>query len=471
MRWIDGDYIAGLGWCWLFYTHCLSINHNAKNGKLVPETSSIKSQCGAIELDGSENRTGARTWDATSDLQLSRLNSLLAAVSRRPFYQQLYSEVIPHLSSLDQLIELPILEKSDLITAGLCAPGKQFDLPRGAYTRFHQTSGTKGFPMVVLDTADDWQWWLHCWDHVLDAAAVTSADVAMMAFSFGPFIGFWTANDALVKRGALVVPGGGLSSENRLRLIEEQGCTVLCCTPTYALHLISVAEEAGVSLSESSITRVIVAGEPGGSIESVRRRIEVGWGARVIDHCGASEVGAWGFGDREGKGIHVIETEFIAEVLKIDQDNPRGIPVADGTSGELVLTSLGRLGGPVIRYRTGDVVQAYRTHALDCPFLWLKGGVIGRSDDMLVIRGVNVFPSSIEAIIRETLAYAEFRMIATRVDEMDQLRIEVEGEEEAVNKLAQRFRDRLSLRIDVKGVPNGTLPRFEAKARRLVDQR
>ena len=414
------------------------------------------------------------TLGSHSDLvlhQLSKLNHLLKAVHDRPFYGERFNGRKYCFSSLDELCDLPLLTKSDLIQAGRCLPGKQFDCSKDSYVRMHQTSGTKGFPMAVLDTAEDWAWWLCCWDYVLDAAEVAAADVAMMAFSFGPFIGFWTANDALVNRGALVIPGGGLSSENRLRLIQDQGCTVLCCTPTYALHLLAVADQLGLDMSKSRVRRVIVAGEPGGSIQSVRSRIEEGWGAVVIDHCGASEVGAWGFGDSSGKGIHVIETEFIAEVLRVDENYPRGLPVAEGESGELVLTSLGRLGGPVIRYRTGDVVKAYRDHGRDCPFLWLEGGVIGRADDMLVIRGVNVFPSSVESIVRESLPYEEFRMIASRINEMDQLEIEIEAGQEDVDSLSAKLRDRLSLRVPVRSVPAGTLPRFEAKARRLVDQR
>ena len=414
------------------------------------------------------------TSSPESDLvlhQLSRLNHLLEVVSDRPFYRERLNGKKYCFSSLDELRDLPLLTKSDLIETGQCLPGRQFDRSKDHYVRMHQTSGTKGFPMIVLDTPEDWDWWLRCWDYVLDAAEVTACDIAMMAFSFGPFIGFWSANDALVNRGALVIPGGGLSSENRLRLIQDQGCTVLCCTPTYALHLLAVADQLGLDMSRSRVRRVIVAGEPGGSIRSVRSRIEEGWGAVVIDHSGASEVGAWGFGDSSGEGLHVIEPEFIAEVLRIDEKHPRGVPVAEGESGELVLTSLGRLGGPVIRYRTGDVVEAYRDHGRDCPFLWLEGGVIGRADDMLVIRGVNVFPSSIEAVIRESLPFQEFRIIASRYDEMDQLEIEVEAGEEEVRLLSAKLRDRLSLRIPVKSVLSGTLPRFEAKARRLLDKR
>lgn len=405
-------------------------------------------------------------------IQLRRLNELLAVVAQRPFYSSRLGGRIKPLRSLKDLKQLPLLMKGDLVASQPGIPGRVFDLPAQHYTRLHQTSGTKGYPMPVLDAADDWSWWLDCWDYVLDAAEVTSQDVAMMAFSFGPFIGFWTANDALVRRGTMVVPGGGMTSETRLRMIRDYGCTVVCCTPTYALHLGAVAERSEIDLAGSSVRRLIVAGEPGGSTPSVRARIESLWGATVVDHTGASEVGAWGFGSADGTGIHVIETEFIAELLRFDDANPLGIEVEDGEEAELVITGLGRYGGPAIRYRTGDIVRGYRDHSHPCSFLYLKGGVLGRSDDMLVIRGVNVFPSSIEAIIREIQPTAEFRMIATRADEMDQLAIELESESDgAVERLAELLRDRLAMRINVTRVELGSLPRFEAKAKRMVDLR
>ena len=402
--------------------------------------------------------------------QLLRLNELLAEICHRPFYKARFNNVTLPLTSLDQLSNLPLLQKSELISEDQRF-GKIFDLPRQDYVRLHQTSGTKGFPMAVADTLSDWNWWLDCWDFVLSAAKVSKDDVALMAFSFGPFIGFWTANDALIRHGAMVVPGGGMSSENRLAMIREYECTVMCCTPTYALHLVTVAEKIGFDLAASPVTRLIVAGEPGGSIPAIRNRIEQAWNARVIDHTGASELGAWGFGSSDGQGIHVIETEFIAERLKFDDAHPEGTPAADGEEAELVLTNLGRYGGPAIRYRTGDIVRGYRHHDHDCNFLWLDGGVLGRVDDMLVIRGVNIFPSSIEAIVRELEPTCEFRMIATRHDEMDQLQIEIESSEATADGLSNRLRDRLAMRVAVRCVPSGSLPRFEAKSRRLIDRR
>ena len=244
-------------------------------------SSSVRS-CDFHPLNNHSNEMNGLTRSQLSELQCKRLNALLTQARARPFYRERLQNVSLPLQSVDDLVDIPLLVKSDLVQDARCAPGLIFDLPKTQYTRLHQTSGTKGFPMAVLDTPEDWKWWLRCWDYVLDAAEVTADDIAMMAFSFGPFIGFWTANDALVQRGAMVIPGGGVSSENRIRMIHDHGCTIVCCTPTYALHLAAVAEKMGVSLTDSLVTRVIVAGEPGGSIASIRRRIEQAWGARVV---------------------------------------------------------------------------------------------------------------------------------------------------------------------------------------------
>jgi phenylacetate-CoA ligase len=403
--------------------------------------------------------------------QLDRLNGLLREVRDRPFYRDRLSGIQLPLDGLDQLRQVPLLNKSDLVPANAGEPGRIFDLAKTNYSRLHQTSGTSGFPLVVLDTANDWAWWLQCWDHVLKAAGITDQDVAMMAFSFGPFIGFWTANDALIRRGVMVVPGGGMTSEQRLQMIHDHRCSVVCCTPTYALHLASVAARNNIPLTNNDVNKIIVAGEPGGSIPVVRKRIEQAWGATVIDHSGASELGAWGFGSADGRGLHIIETEFVAELLRFDEANPEGVSVGDGQEAELVLTNLGRHGGPAIRYRTGDIVRGYRQHEHPCRFLWLDGGVIGRADDMVVVRGVNVFPSSIEAMIREIEPINEFRIIVSRRDEMDQLEIEIEADPSRANQLSELLRDRLAMRVPVSSVPPQSLPTFQAKARRMIDRR
>ncbi|MEM9368056.1 MAG: phenylacetate--CoA ligase family protein, partial [Planctomycetota bacterium] len=208
---------------------------------------------------------------------------MLTSASDHPLYRDTIQQLSLPLKSLDSITAFDFVSKSDLVPEHPQDPSRLFVLPASAYTRLHQTSGSRGFPMPVYDTPQDWDWWMHCWQHVLDAADVTSSDVAMMAFSFGPFIGFWSANDALVQRGALVVAGGGLSSLGRLQMIDRYECTVLCCTPTYALHLANVARENRLDLDAGSVERIIVAGEPGGSVASTRAAIEAAWGAKLID--------------------------------------------------------------------------------------------------------------------------------------------------------------------------------------------
>lgn len=416
-------------------------------------------------------RTAERS--ALRDHQLTRLNQLLTrTVVDHPFYRDKYRGVDLPLESLEQLARLPLLEKRELIADGVASI---CGLPRQRYVRVHQTSGTTGRPLRLLDTPADWQWWLDCWQYVLDAAEVSDDDTAFMAFSYGPFIGFWTAHESMVARGAKVIPGGGMDSSSRLRMLTDCQASVLCCTPTYALHLASVAERQGVVLDRSSVTRIIVAGEPGGSIPEVRRRIESAWGARLIDHSGATELGAWGVGTQDGRGIQVIESEFIAETLIFDESHPGGRPAPEGELAELVLTGLGRFGAPAIRYRTGDLVKAVASPDPRNRFLLLAGGVIGRADNMAVVRGVNVFPSSIEAIVRRIAGDAEYRVVLGERDSMAQLRVEIENEgvtpdanASLTARLAAAFREDLGLRIEVVEVAPATLPRFEAKAKRWI---
>jgi phenylacetate-CoA ligase len=401
--------------------------------------------------------------------QVARLNQLLAHVlgAENDFYRRKYHADALRLTELADLKRLPVLEKSE-IDAGDGSPARFHTAAPANYLRFHRTSGTKGQPMPVMDTTRDWQWWIDTWQYVLDAGRVSHRDVAMMAFSFGPFVGFWSAADALLARGTMVVPGGGLSTEARLQLIAATGATIVCCTPTYALHMAETAARAGVALSELPVRLLIVAGEPGGSIPEVRSRIESAWGARVLDHSGATELGPWGFGSSDGGGLHVIESEFVAELLVPGSDRD----AAPGELAELVITGLGRFGAPAIRYRTGDLVRGFPEHDPKCRFLWLQGGILGRADDMVVIRGVNIFPSSIEQIIREFPQLGEFRLIASKRGAMDELEVEVEATAETqLDALRHRVGERLGLRIPIRAVPPESLPRFEAKAKRLEDRR
>lgn len=399
--------------------------------------------------------------------QVGKLNRLLAeVVAEDGFYRRKYRADVLRITALEDLRRLPLLEKSE-IDRGDGSPAAFHTRPLTDYRRFHRTSGTSGHPMPVMDTANDWQWWIDTWQYVLDAGQVTSQDIAFMAFSFGPFIGFWSANDALLARDAMVVPAGGLGSLARLNLLQQTQATIVCCTPTYALHLAEVAVSEKIDLASLPVRLVIVAGEPGGSIPEVRSRIESAWGARVLDHSGATELGPWGFGSSDGKGLHVIESEFVAELLQPGTEKP----AKEGELAELVLTGLGRFGAPAIRYRTGDLVRGYRNHDPACRFLWLDGGILGRADDMVVIRGVNIFPSSIERIVRLFPRFGEFRLVATRQGAMDELEVLVEDPTGHCADLQTVLEQRLGLRIPVRPVEMHSLPRSEAKSRRLEDRR
>ncbi|MEX0979306.1 MAG: phenylacetate--CoA ligase family protein, partial [Pirellulales bacterium] len=330
--------------------------------------------------------------------QLGRLNRLLKTVlPQNRFYAEKFSHITTDaladpqgpLRSLDELAELPFTFKDELLSAagpGHLAANLTFPLAR--YTRFHQTSGTHGRPLAVLDTPDDWKWWIDCWQFVLDAAGIEPGDRVFLAFSFGPFIGFWSAFDAACARGCLVVPGGGLSTLARLELMRTIQASAILCTPSYALHMAEVGAEHHIDVGVLGVRVLVLAGEPGGSVGAIRGRIESLWQARVLDHGGASEVGPWGYGDADGKGLYINENDFIAEFLSVET----GTGAAEGELSELVLSNLARAGSPILRYRTGDLVRPSWQHGGANRFVFLPGGILSRADDMMVIRGVNIFP-------------------------------------------------------------------------------
>jgi phenylacetate-CoA ligase len=304
-------------------------------------------------------------------------------------------------------------------------------------------------------------------------AGLTACDRVFMAFSFGPFIGFWAAVEGARKIGAMMIPGGGRDSLQRLELIRDSGATVLCCTPTYALRLAEVARESGFDMKSLAVRATIHAGEPGANIPATKRCIQEAWNAKCFDHAGATEVGAHSFEcEAQPGGTHLIESEFIAEVL----DPQTGQPAPPGEGGELVITNLGRGGFPVVRYRTGDVVRM-STAPCACgrTFARFEGGILGRADDMVTVRGVNVYPGAVENIVRQFREVDEFRVTVHTVRHMDELDVEIELAEGAdpviASSLGSAIDSLLTIRPNVCLVPRGTLPRFELKARRFHVQR
>ena len=419
--------------------------------------------------------------DALTAVQGRRLSHLLAAIyDRNAFYTRKLDAAgidVERLQFPADLTTLPLTTKAELNADQEASPpwGTALTEPLERYTRYCQTSSTSGRPLRWIDTNENWQWMLECWKAVYRGARVGTGDRVFFPFSFGPFLGFWAGFEAGCQSGLHCIPGGGMSSQIRLAIIESVGATVVCCTPTYALRLAEIAahERPHRPLAESTVRVLIVAGEPGGSIPATRERIERSWGARVIDHHGLTEVGPVSFECWEAPGfLHVNEGEFIAEVL--DQATGREVP--DGEPGELVVTNLGRTASPIIRYRTGDIVMR-RLTPCPCGRTWarLEGGILGRADDMVNIRGVNVYPVGIESVVRRFAEVVEFRsIVSSPVGAMRSLRLEIEVAPQVddglalASRVAYQLREALGLTVAVNVVAGGTLPRFEMKASRFV---
>ena len=344
------------------------------------------------------------------------------------------------------------------------------------YVRLHQTSGTTGEPLRCLDTADDWVWWMTCWETIYAAAGVTRADRLFIPASFGPFIGFWGAFEGAVHRGMLAMAGGAMTSTARLGFMRDNEVTVVLTTPTYALRLAEVAGVESIDLPGMPVRALIVAGEPGGSIPATRERLERSWGAEVFDHTGMTEIGPAGFEcQAHPGGVHLNEHEWIVEVIEPDGERL----LEPGEEGELVLTNLGRWGSPLLRYRTGDRVRLTDER---CPCgRWLMrmiGGILGRADDMVHVKGNNVYPSSIEAVVRGFAEVIEYRAEVVERPTGNALIIDVEptpGSGASGESLGRRvkiaIRNRLHFSAEVRVVEPGSLPRFEGKGKRFTLRR
>jgi phenylacetate-CoA ligase len=411
--------------------------------------------------------------------QLDRLQRLIRQIGERNrFYapKLAAARLDAELGNLsDFTSRMPFTTKGELIRDQRQRPpyGTNLTYPLEHYVRYCQTSGSTGTPLRWLDTADGWEWMMESWMRVFRAAGMRAEDRVFFPFSFGPYLGFWNAFDAAVRLGCLAIPGGGMTSKARLRVLVDNAVTTVCCTPTYAIRLGEVAAGAGVDLS-GSVRRVVVAGEPGGSVLAVRRRIAGLWGgARVWDHHGMTEVGPVSYPNpRFPTVLHVIESAYLAEVV-----DPRSLaPAAPGQIGELVLTTLGRWGSPLLRYRTGDLVRLSERPAaeLGTAELALQGGILARNDDMVTVRGVNLYPSSVDQVVRSFAGVAEYRVELKSGPAMAELTVQVEPAVDCRDPAAlaadleEAFRTTFQLRVPVTVAKRGTLPRFELKAQRWV---
>ena len=410
---------------------------------------------------------------ALEQQQLAALNRLVAEIApTNRFYQRKLAAAdgLSGFASLtDFRVRMPFTTKDELTRDQREHPphGSTLTHPLKHYTRFHQTSGTAGRPIVWLDTPASWQWLLENWKIVWQKAGAQPGDAAFFAFSFGPFLGFWAAFDSTVQLGMRAIPAGGLSTSERLRFLLAQRPRFLCCTPTYALRLAEVARQESIDLSDSGVERIMVAGEPGGSVLAVRARIEQNWpGAQVVDHHGMTEVGPVSYGVPEDPTLlRLLHDSYLCEVLRPGLNEP----VAIGENGELVLTTLGRGACPLFRYRTGDLVKPVSIQGEGSSAFALEGGILGRVDDMVIVRGVNLYPSAMDEAVRTVKGVRDYQVEIDQRGTLAQVKVRFDanaGESDVAATLSKHLRATFQMRIEVEQVPAGVLPVFEMKARR-----
>jgi phenylacetate-CoA ligase len=424
---------------------------------------------------------------ALEALQLAKLRRQAEwAQTRSPWYGRVMSAAgfdPAALASIGDLARLPMLTREEWMSSQFEHPpyGEIPTIGGDGAIRVHTTSGTTGKgPLRALDSRKDWAWIAEMWAYAIWGCGVRPGDTAYIAFGYGSFIGFWGLHYSMEKIGVLNVPGGAQSTEARVRQIIDFGATVVASTPTYALRLAQEAQTLGIDLRGSSVKRVILSGEPAGSIPQTKALIEDQWGAKAYDTAGMTEIGTIMVFECEHQpgGTHIIEDHVIEEV--IDPDTLQ--PAAYGEAGERVVTSFGRGSIPLLRYRTGDLVCKVPASRCTCGrgFDIYEGGILGRVDDMKIIRGTNVYPRAIEAIVREFPEVHEFQTVITREGVRDEITLRVECQAgwppDRWSELAQTLHTRLALaheglnfRVERAGA--GELPRFELKAKRTVDRR
>ena len=387
-----------------------------------------------------------------------------------------------HVNSLDDLRRIPFMTREEWMQGQLDTPpyGPNLAATPANAIRYHMTSGTTGkTPIRVLDGAKDWEWIAEMWCYGFWGFGIRPTDIVFFAFSYGTFVGFWGAHYACEKLGCLVLPGGNMTTEARVRQIFDMKATVVCSTPTYALRLAQEARSLDLDLAAGPVKRLILSGEPAGSIPATKKLIEEQWGAKAGDTAGMTELGTIMMFECEHQpgGTHIIEDHFIEEVI----DPISGEPVGYGDDGERVVTSFGRGFIPVLRYRTRDLVRKVPFDNCSCgrSFDIYDGGIRGRVDDMKLVRGTNVYPRAVEAVVREYQQVDEFQIhLYTEQGIRDEIEVlvevgDAEGDSEhflaeLAKKLSQAHE---GLRFGVRLAEPGSLPRFELKAQRVKDER
>ncbi|MDI7260114.1 MAG: AMP-binding protein [Thermodesulfobacteriota bacterium] len=435
------------------------------------------------EVEYFDQKVETASRDEIVLLQFQKLESMLKKVyASNPFYQKKFSHhgITPlEIRSIDDLQKMPFTTKREFEEDQEKHPPWGTDLtePLENYVRYHQTTGTTGKPLKWLDTKESWPWRGKCTATTLVAAGVKKDDVVFFPFAFGPHVAYWGLFEGVWQIGALAIAGGGWDTIQRIESIIENRVTVVACTPTYAIRMAEVAQERNIDLRNSAVRILVDGGEPGALVPSVKRKIEGLWNAKIFDYLGLTEVGGHSFQcTMQESAVHIIESEFIAEVINPDTC----LPVGEGEIGELVLTNLGRSCSPAIRFRTNDMVKIKKGQ---CPcgrnFRMLDGGIIGRRDDMVIIRGMNVFPNLVGNIVQKNLSVGdEYRIVAYTKGGLNELKIFLDLSDESrrkrekiENDIALDLKSALDLRVEAEVVPQNTLEKSDYKSKRFIDQR
>jgi phenylacetate-CoA ligase len=418
--------------------------------------------------------------------QLAKFKKILKwAYQNSPFYRDLYKEAglePGDIKTLDDIRKVPKTEKSMLREIQGVEPypyGSILSVPLEQVTEYRQTSGTTGQPVYHPETWQDWEWSSESWAYALYAHGYRDYDRVFMPFGYSINIAFWAGHYAAEKIGCEVVPGGVLDTEARILKMKELKATALMATPTYILGMADTARRLGIDPAKDlNIKKITAAGEPGACIPATKKRMEEMWGAKVYDQVGATEIGHWGFECQAQAGLHVLEAFHLVEIEDIES----GAAITEpGRKGSMVVTTFDRFAHPCIRFDSKDIIEWNPTEKCACgrTFRLLKGGVIGRADDITKVKGVLLAPTAIEEVVRSIPELGdEYEVTVTKKGDIDDITLKVEltpdfkrNVESVEQKLVQQLRLKTGLRYNLEFHDYGTLPRYAVKAKRFKDLR
>jgi phenylacetate-CoA ligase len=424
--------------------------------------------------------------DKLMQLQLRKFQKIVEwAYEHSKFHRVLYQDAglePGDIKTWADIRKVPTVEKAMMRQIQRKDPypyGDMLCVPLERVTEFHQTSGTTGQPVYQADTWQDWEWWAEAWSYIMYAQGFRDTDRVFVPFGYNIFVAYWAGHYAGEKMGCEVVPGGVLDTEARILKMQELRATALMATPTYVLGMADKARSMGIDPAmDLQVSKILCAGEPGASIPATKKRMEEAWGAKVHDHVGATEIGAWAYEcTAQPGGLHLNEALFLIEMEDIETGEPIDEP---GRRGKLVMTALDRMGQPCIRFDSKDVTEWAEE---PCPcgrtFRLIKGGVAGRADDITKVKGVLLAPSAIEEVVRSFPELGdEFEVEVTKKGDIDDITLKVELRSEAVGdresveaRLVDQLRLKTNLRYNLEFHEYGTLPRYALKAKRFKDLR